>query len=147
MTLREPTLDYRLGEPTLVDVNKFTATYDKRNSDPNAIHRESFCNLLKKICTQIEKVKRRLKLWANRPHQINSRILTTYLKLEKAEVSPITEEKLRAAMQNEPSFSSNFLQMKISAEKNHGVYTLVIISPVIIIILVNLSLKPQIASL
>lgn len=69
---------------------------------------------------EINKVTRRLKLWAKRPHQINSRILTAFLKLQKKGVSPITEEALIAAVGNEPSFSSNFLQMRISAEKNHG---------------------------
>jgi hypothetical protein len=69
---------------------------------------------------EIDKVNRRLKLWAKRPHQINSRILTAYLKLERQGVSPITDEALNAAVGNESSFSSNFLQMRISAEKNHG---------------------------
>jgi hypothetical protein len=69
---------------------------------------------------EIDKVNRRLKLWAKRPHQINSRILTAYLKLERQGVSPITEKSLNDAVGSESSFSSNLLQMRISAEKNHG---------------------------
>ena len=69
---------------------------------------------------EINKVKRRLKLWAKRPHQINARILTAYLKLERQGVSPITEKALNNAIGGEPTISSNLLQMRISAEKNHG---------------------------
>jgi len=69
---------------------------------------------------EINKVSRRLRLWAKRPHQINSQILTAYLKLERQGVSPITEEALNNAIGGEPSISSNLLQMRISAEKNHG---------------------------
>ena len=69
---------------------------------------------------EINKVKRRLKLWAKRPHQINSQILKAYLKLERQGVSPITENALNNAVGGEPSISSNLLQMRISAEKNHG---------------------------
>jgi len=69
---------------------------------------------------EINKVKRRLKLWAKRPYQINSRILTAYLKLERQGVSPITENVLNNAVGGEPSISSNLLQMRISAERNHG---------------------------
>lgn len=69
---------------------------------------------------EVNKVQRRLKLWAKRPHQLNSRILTAYLKLEKEGVSPITESALHDAVGKVPSFSSNLLQMRIIAEKNHG---------------------------
>ena len=69
---------------------------------------------------EINKVKRRLKLWAQRPHQINAQILTAYLRLERQGVSPITERALNRDMGAEPTFSSNFLQMRISATNNHG---------------------------
>ena len=73
---------------------------------------------------EINKVKRRLKLWAIRHHQINARILTAYLRLERQGVSPITERALNRALNRdigaEPSFSSNFLQMRISATNNPG---------------------------
>jgi hypothetical protein len=72
---------------------------------------------------EINKVKRRLKLWAYRPDQINSRILTAYLTLERQGVSPITENDLTNAVGGQlsiSSFSSNLLQMRISAERNHG---------------------------
>ena len=69
---------------------------------------------------EVGKVKRRLKLWAKRPNQINSKILNAYLKLERSGVATITESKLRNELPEEKSFESNFLQMKIIAEKNHG---------------------------
>jgi len=69
---------------------------------------------------EINKVTRRLKLWANRPQQINSRILTAYLTLERARVSPITEQALNEEVGGELTFATNFLQMRISAERNHG---------------------------
>ena len=65
-------------------------------------------------------MKRRLKLWAMRHHQLNARILTAYLRLERQGVSPITERALNREIGAEPSFASNFLQMRISATNNHG---------------------------
>lgn len=69
---------------------------------------------------EVNKVRRRLKLWAKRPNQINSKILNAYLKLERAGATAITESDLRNELPEEKSFESNFSQMKIIAEKNHG---------------------------
>ena len=69
---------------------------------------------------EINKVSRRLKLWAKRPTQINSKILNAFLKLERSGVSVITENDLKNELPEEGSFESNFAQMKIIAEKNHG---------------------------
>lgn len=69
---------------------------------------------------ETNKVKRRLKLWAKRPDQINSKILNAFLKLERSGASTITEDDLRKELPEEKSFESNFAQMKIIAEKNHG---------------------------
>ncbi len=74
----------------------------------------------KKDSEEINKVSRRLKLWAKRPNQINSKILNAFLKLERSGVSVITENNLRNELSEEKSFESNFAQMKIIAEKNHG---------------------------
>jgi len=74
----------------------------------------------KKDSKEINKVSRRLKLWAKRPNQINSKILNAFLKLERSGVSVITENNLRNELSEEKSFESNFAQMKIIAEKNHG---------------------------
>lgn len=70
---------------------------------------------------EIAKVRNRLRLWAqpDRQHQINARILNAFLKLERAG-AVITEEVLRSELPDVESFESNFVQMKIIAEKNHG---------------------------
>ena len=69
---------------------------------------------------EVKKVNRRLKLWAKRPNQINSKILNAFLKLERSGATTITEIDLRNELPDEKSFESNFVQMKIIAEKNHG---------------------------
>ncbi|MBM95272.1 MAG: hypothetical protein CMI09_05430 [Oceanospirillaceae bacterium] len=69
---------------------------------------------------EVEKVNRRLRLWAKRQNQINSRILNAFLKLKRSGLTVITESDLRGEFLEEKSFDSNFLQMKIIAEKNHG---------------------------
>jgi len=74
----------------------------------------------KRDSVEINKVSRRLKLWAKRPNQINSKILNAFLKLERSGVSVITENNLKNELSEEKSFESNFAQMKIIAEKNHG---------------------------
>ena len=72
------------------------------------------------VAREVNKVARRLRLWASRPSQINSKILTAYLKLERSGTSPVTEDQLRAALPGEDSFYSNFAQMKAIADRNHG---------------------------
>lgn len=69
--------------------------------------------------SEIKKVARRLKLWARRPKQINARILKAFLYLEKKNGN-VTEECLSQLFEPEDNFSSNFQQMKIIADRNHG---------------------------
>ena len=69
---------------------------------------------------EINKVNRRLKLWAKRQDQINSKILNAFLKLERSGATPVREIDLRNELPDEKSFESNFVQMKIIAERNHG---------------------------
>ena len=87
-------------EPSDENINTMTST--KNDSD------------------EINKVSRRLKLWAKRPNQINSKILNAFLKLERSGIPVITENTLKNELLEEKSFESNFAQMKIIAEKNHG---------------------------
>lgn len=70
--------------------------------------------------SEVNKVRRRLKLWSARPHQINSKILTAYLKLKREGNEVVTEEMLKNELPEENSFDSNFAQMKIIADRNHG---------------------------
>ena len=69
---------------------------------------------------EINKVSRRLGRWVKRQDQLNARILNAYLKLERAGEPVITEEMLRAEFGDDVSFGTNFLQMRIIAQKNHG---------------------------
>ncbi len=66
---------------------------------------------------EVKKVRNRLKLWARHQDQINARILNGYLDLEK--LGTVTEASLRRHLSG-LNFSSNFAQMKIIAERNHG---------------------------
>ena len=69
---------------------------------------------------EVRKVNRRLKLWAGRQYQINSKILNAFLKLKRSGLTTVTETDLRNALPEERSFDSNFAQMKIIAPNNHG---------------------------
>ena len=68
---------------------------------------------------EVSKVSRRLKLWAKRPAQMNTRILKAFLSLSSYEQRPVTEAQLKAEV-GEENFDINFVQMKNIAEKNHG---------------------------
>ncbi len=69
---------------------------------------------------EVKKVSNRLRLWSGRPQQINTQILKKYLELERSGVTPITESRLRSEFPPKLPFDSNFAQMKIIAERNHG---------------------------
>jgi len=69
---------------------------------------------------EVRKVNRRLKLWAMRQSQINSKILNAFLKLKRSGLTTITEARLRNELPEARSFYSNFAQMKIIAPNNHG---------------------------
>ncbi len=69
---------------------------------------------------EANKVRRRLKLWSGRQNQINAKILNAYLRLQRGGKSIITELDLRNELPEEQSFETNFTQMKIIAERNHG---------------------------
>lgn len=65
--------------------------------------------------------------WANRPSQINYKILRAYLQLSN-ELEFVSYENLMSRCSNEdvypdvyvPTFASNFAQMKFDGEKSHG---------------------------
>jgi hypothetical protein len=84
---------------------------------------------------EIRKVERRLKLWCKRPDQINSFILSCYLRIRCEEgAESVSLDRLRERYISErcsltgrvPSssdsreFDTNFDQMKIIADRNHG---------------------------
>lgn len=65
--------------------------------------------------------------WANKPHQINYKILRAYLQLA-SEMEFVTYDSLAQRCSDQeghydvyvPTFKSNFDQMKFDAEKSHG---------------------------
>jgi len=69
---------------------------------------------------EIDKLRRKLPLWAVRQNQINAKILTLFLRLKEQGASEITEAMLSAEYDNPKEFNRNFTQMKIIAEKNQG---------------------------
>ena len=71
---------------------------------------------------EIQKVKNRLKLWANRPDQKNHQILKKWLELSNDQQTAVKEEDFAQAASNSGinKFYDNFIQMKIIADKNHG---------------------------
>lgn len=70
---------------------------------------------------EVRKVIRKLKLWAKRQVQINSRILNAYLTLERSGQKRITEFNIQSVVPDIGlPFLTNFTQMRNSGEKNHG---------------------------
>lgn len=75
------------------------------------------------VAAEVDKVRRRLSLWARpeRQGQYNATILNAFLKLTNGqEVRAVSEAELRRELGKMDSFDVNFVQMKTSAEKNHG---------------------------
>ena len=69
---------------------------------------------------EINKVQRRLRLWSKRPDQINSKILKAYLELKRGGRGEIREKDLEELFSDKKSFQTNFIQMRIIADRNHG---------------------------
>ncbi|BAS68409.1 hypothetical protein [Bathymodiolus septemdierum thioautotrophic gill symbiont] len=95
----------------LSDVKKSISTQNTKENEYN----QSESN-------EIEKVRRKLKLWSKpeRQQNINSQILNAYLKLRRSGKNYITEIDIQNELQNIDDFKNNFDQMKNIAEKNHG---------------------------
>ncbi len=80
------------------------------------------------ICTEedsvseIKKVLRRLRMWSKpeRQSQYNSQILNAYLELKRQGKKGITEDDIDSRLGHKSWFSSNFVQMKVIADRNHG---------------------------
>lgn len=73
------------------------------------------------------KARNKISKWANRPSQINYKILRAYLQLS-AELDIVLYENLKLRCSDEenhsdvyaPTFATNFAQMKFDGEKSHG---------------------------
>jgi hypothetical protein len=71
---------------------------------------------------EINKVKRRLKIWAKpeKQHQNNAKILNAFLKCKHSGNVHITKEDLQNKLLNFDKFYGNFHNMKNIGEKTHG---------------------------
>ena len=69
---------------------------------------------------EVEKVRRKLNLWAKNPVHKNSRILNYFIKLERSGMPVITESELKSGLPDLITFKNNFNQMKYISKKNHG---------------------------
>jgi len=76
-------------------------------------------NDLKKESDEIQKVKRKVPRWFKNPHQINSKILVSYLKLKNNNMQ-VTPAILREHCGEISDFEGNYNQMKNFGEKNHA---------------------------
>lgn len=68
---------------------------------------------------EVWKVETRIPKWFRNPHQINTRILITFMELLRDNNS-VPVHKLEAACRSINTFQTNYSQMKIIAEKNHA---------------------------
>lgn len=76
-----------------------------------------------KEALEIEKVKRRIPKWVEKPSQINSRILNLYMRLSKNASVLISYEELKEKyeqMYDGGDFKSNYDQMKNFGKNNHA---------------------------
>lgn len=74
---------------------------------------------------EVAKVRSRLQLWAQRPHQFNHRILRLYLEMVRSGEGVVTTGKMEQAFVAKGygdirKFSTNFTQMANIAPNNHG---------------------------
>lgn len=72
------------------------------------------------IQNEIRKVNKRVRRWAINQQQINAKILTLFLNLERVGTNNITQQMLLQAYNNQAEFNRNFQQMKEITPNNHG---------------------------
>ena len=79
---------------SLIIVSELKSSLNKQSSEPlqKPISRKPT------DAQEVRKVNRRLKLWAGRQSQINSKILNAFLKLKRSGLATITEADLRNAL-------------------------------------------------
>ena len=71
---------------------------------------------------EIERVHRRVRLWRDREHQYNHKILSTFMKLSKNNRHSVSIDDLEkhTGMNDSKKFIGHYNGMKMIAEKNHG---------------------------
>ena len=102
--------------------NVIETILNKYEGVPPSLQSSSNLEQNRDIQKEIEKVKNKLELWAKpeRQENINARILNVFLKLKQSGNECVTEKDMQKQLPNISTFESNFNQMKIIAERNHG---------------------------
>ena len=102
--------------------NVIETILNKYEGVPPSLQSSSNLEQNRDIQKEIEKVKNKLELWAKpeRQKNINARILNVFLKLKQSGNECVTEKDMQKQLPNISTFESNFNQMKIIAERNHG---------------------------
>ena len=102
--------------------NVIETILNKYEGVPPSLQSSSNLEQNRDIQKEIEKVKNKLELWAKPERQgnINARILNVFLKLKQSGNECVTEKDMQKQLPNISTFESNFNQMKIIAERNHG---------------------------
>ena len=102
--------------------NVIETILNKYEGVPPSLQSSSNLEQNRDIQKEIEKVKNKLELWAKpeRQENINARILNVFLKLKQSGNECVTEKDMQKQLPNISTFESNFNQMKIIAESNHG---------------------------
>jgi hypothetical protein len=76
------------------------------------------------LAVEVNKLNKRLPRWARNLHQINSQIMSCFLRAAAESAGCVTEESLRDEFVkhggNQDQFNKNFPQMKVISERNHG---------------------------
>ena len=75
-----------------------------------------------KVECEIEKLKKRVPRWKQKPDQINSRILSLYMRMSNGASSRVTHNQLKEQFETlyDDPFETNYAQMKFFGLKNHG---------------------------
>ena len=71
---------------------------------------------------EIKRLKRKIPSWFSKPNQYNHKILVAYLEASNLNKHAITIDELEKAsnLSDQHKFKTNFNQMKIISNKNHG---------------------------
>lgn len=105
----------------MLSANSSLPTKDKRANSQKISNSDS-----QEVANEINMITRRVPRWLQNTNQINSRILITYLELNKKHPDKVTLELLRSEVLNQyedidlNKFNRNFTQMSQISENNHG---------------------------
>ena len=108
---------------SLLNDKDSTSTHDSIKAKPKRRKRHKNISETNEDVNEINKVARRIKGWAKNQDQINSKILTSFLELNRKDNAYITEDNLESYFKSKfpkIKFKGNFNQMKTIDSHNHG---------------------------